>query len=319
MVDIPVFTLNNGTRMPGVGLGCWMGEPGEEERAYNMCKKAIAIGYRHFDTAAGYGNEEAVGRAIRDSGIPREEFFITTKLINSPDTSVNEAFNKGFSDLNCEYIDSYLMHWPQAMGENGTLPPDQSPTFVECWQNMEKLMDTGKVKSIGVSNFSIKNLEILLPQCSIVPAVNQVESHPCLPQHELKAYCEAKGILMTAWAAIGRPGWHTTLPNILEEPTFKAIADKHNAEVVQVLLSWAVQRGTPAFPKTENEARMKTNISLITLDEDEMDVLDNFHKKPGMHTSLAGSSLHKPDGTVFGWEYRHLGWNMTIGGLVVSE
>ncbi|KAK7473035.1 hypothetical protein VKT23_001139 [Stygiomarasmius scandens] len=319
--NVPQFTLNNGTSMPAVGLGCWMGEPGQADRAYAMVKKSIQVGYRHFDTAAGYGNEEAVGRAIRESGIPRKEFHITTKLINWDHGRVSEAFSESLKALNCEYIDMYLIHWPQAASRSdmgNALPPDQSPTFVECWKDMEKLLDTGKVNSIGVSNFSIKTLETLLPHCSVVPATNQVECHPCLPQHDLKAYCESKGIVITAWGPLGRPGYNPSGPSLMADPTVTKIAEKHSVEVAQVLLSWGVQRKTVVVPKTENETRMKTNITLTALDDAEMDALDNLHKKPGMHRSLA-EGIHKPDGKVFGWTYEQLGWPMTIGGVVVEK
>ncbi|THU85056.1 Aldo/keto reductase [Dendrothele bispora CBS 962.96] len=309
MTNVPQFALNDGTNMPAVGLGCWMGEPGQADRTYNMVKKSIPVGYRHFDTASGYGNEEAVGRAIRESGLPRNEFYITTKLINHDHGRVSEAFNKSLQALDCEYVDMYLMHWPQASSETDpskVLPPEQSPTFVETWKDMEKLLSTGKLKSIGVSNFSIKNLEILLPHCSVVPANNQVECHPCLPQHDLKAYCDSKGIILTAWGPLGRPGYGHSGPNFTTEPAFKTIAEKHNVEVAQVVLSWGVQRKTVVVPKTENETRMRTNITLTTLDQSEMEAIDNFHKQPNTHRSLAGHD--KPHGMIFGWTYEQMGW-----------
>ncbi|ESK91347.1 aado keto reductase [Moniliophthora roreri MCA 2997] len=214
---MPTLTLNNGQKIPAIGMGCWIGSPGGGKRVYDYCAKAISVGYRHFDTAASYGNEEAVGQAIRDSGIQREEFFVTTKLADH--FHVKEAFEESLKNLGLDYIDLYLMHWPQAItnihvkpgGDNkpdyllaDALPPEDGPTFIETWLAMEKLVGTGKVKSVGVSNFSIKNLEILLPHCTITPTTNQVEAHPYLPNHELKSYCEAKGILLTAYSPLGK-------------------------------------------------------------------------------------------------------------------
>ncbi|THU85055.1 aado/keto reductase [Dendrothele bispora CBS 962.96] len=319
---VPSFNLNDGTKMPSVGLGCWMGSVGDNEEVYQMCKKAIEVGYRHFDTVSLVGNEKQVGRAIRDSGIPRNEFYVVTKLPNSHHHLVKEAFDQSLGDLNCEYIDLYLMHWPQAYppGEpfwsQTALPPDEKPTLIDCWKDMEKLLETGKVKTLGVSNFSIKILERLLPHCTVVPAVNQIECHPCLPEHELKAYCETKNILLTAWSPLGKPG-HGQEISLLSDKTVKSIADKHGADVSQVLLSWGVQRKTVVIPKTVNETRMKTNISLINLDKADMDALDQLHQQPGMHRAL--SRIHMPDGKVFGWTYEQLGWNMTTGGIVKSN
>ncbi|KAK7062653.1 hypothetical protein VNI00_000141 [Paramarasmius palmivorus] len=319
--QVPLFTLKDGRKIPAVGMGCWIGTPGGGQRVYDYCSKAIKVGYRHFDTAAGYGNEEEVGRAIRDSGIPREEFFVTTKLANGDHGRVREAFEESFDNLGLGYIDLYLIHWPQAVKPlNGhawvgeAIPPDQSPTFVETWKDMEKLVATGKVRSIGVSNFSIKNLEILLPHCTIVPATNQVEAHPYLPNHELKVYCDGKGIPLTVYSPIGQPRPDVPL-GPLENPSVNAIAQQHKVDTAQVLISWAVQRGTIAIPKTENERRMVTNITLITLSNEEMVAINNIHLNPGMHRSLI-NGVHTDDGKAFGWTYEQLGWNMTTGGTV---
>lgn len=318
--EIPSFKLNNGSTIPSVGMGCYMGGGAfTEKQVYDMCQKAIKTGYRHFDTATGYGNEQQVGNAIRDSGIPRSEFYITTKLANGDHHRVREAFDESFKRLNTEYIDLYLLHWPQAsMGDvdfsqinapNMALPPDEHPTFVETWKEIEKLLETGKVRSIGVSNFSIKTLEELLPQCSIVPATNQVELHPCLPQDDLKAYCEAKGILLTAYSPLGR-----SKTFFAEQPLIRDLAEKYETTPAQIILSWGVQRGTVVVPKSENESRMLANITLVKLSEEDMREIGALHSKPGMHKSLV--EFHADDGSVYGWKYEWLGWNMTKGGIV---
>ncbi|KAJ7928490.1 aldo/keto reductase [Mycena leptocephala] len=290
-----------------------------EKQVYEMCQKAIKAGYRHFDTATGYGNEQQVGDAIRDSGIPRNEFYITTKLANGDHHRVREAFEESFKRLNTT-IDLYLLHWPQAsMGDvdfsqinapNMALTPDEHPTFVETWKEIEKLLETGKVKSIGVSNFSIKTLEELLPQCSVVPATNQVELHPCLPQDDLKAYCEAKGILLTAYSP---------LDFFAEQPAIRGLAEKYNATPAQIILSWGVQRGTVVVPKSENETRMLANITLVKLSEGDMQEIGALHSQPGMHKSLVEFHADDGDGTVFGWSYEQLGWKLVVGGRVPTD
>ncbi|KAG7449622.1 Aldo/keto reductase [Guyanagaster necrorhizus] len=296
-ISIPSVAFNDRTKRHGVVVR-WMGTFGGGERVYEMCKKALKAGYRHFDTAE-------VGRAIRASGIPRNEIYITTKL--------PQIIGKSLRDLDCEYVDLYLMHWPQAtkIGSNGetiTLRPDEHPTIIDTWKDMEKLLATGKVKTIGVSNFSIKTLEQLLPQCTVIPATNQVECHPCLPQGDLKKYCDEKNIPLTAYSPLGQG------PFLLNDTTIRAIAEELHVTAAQVLLSWAVQRGTVVIPKSENEERMTANIQLVELSDAQIDRINSIHLQPGMHKSLLG--YHQPDGTVFGWSYEELGWNMVQGGVV---
>ncbi|KAJ4486145.1 NADP-dependent oxidoreductase domain-containing protein [Lentinula aciculospora] len=333
--NIPSFTLNNGFQMPSVGMGCWMGVPGEDERVYHMCLNAIKAGYRHFDTVLALtnlsslvGNEKQVGKAIHDSGIPRSEIFLTTKLPNSAHGRVRAAFEQSLKTLDCEYIDLYLMHWPQAgkpdsveaLGGN-VFRPEESPTFVETWKDMERLLNGGKVKSIGVSNFSIKTLDVLLPECKVIPAINQVEMHPCLPQHNLKKYCESKGIILTAYSPLGQPIGPDQPISLFNNDTIKAVASKLNVDPAQVLLSWAVQRKTVVIPKTENEARMKSNITLIQLSAEDMKAINELHLQPNMHRTLAFSSYQSAisgEGNIFGWTFEELGWNM-VDGFVVSK
>ncbi|KAJ7775120.1 Aldo/keto reductase [Mycena metata] len=309
MANIPSFTLNDGTKIPALGMGCWMGSPGGSERVYQMCLEALKCGYRHFDTAAGYGNEVEVGRAIRDSGIPRDEIYLTTKLLNSGHHRVKEAFEESLNKLDVDYIDLYLMHWPQALVDGKVLGPEEHPTSIETWKAMEQLLQTGKVKTIGVSNFSIKTLEHLLPHCEIIPATNQVELHPCLPQADLKAYCEAKNILLTAYSPLGGQGTF-----FAEDATVQGLARKLNASPAQIVISWAVQRGTIAIPKSENKERMRTNMTLVSLSAEDMKVLDTLHQQTGMHKSLL--PFHDESFGVYGWTYEQLGWNMVLGGVV---
>ncbi|EIN09898.1 Aldo/keto reductase [Punctularia strigosozonata HHB-11173 SS5] len=313
---VPTFTLNNGTTIPAIGMGCSMHSQGGGDRVEEMVRKSLKHGYRHFDTASISANEENLGKALKESGIPRKELYVATKLWNNEHHKVQEAFEASLKRLDTEYIDLYLMHWPQAVikGTNWFDPPvqpEESPTYVETWKEMEKLLATGRVKSIGVSNFSIKTLDHLIKNSTVVPAVNQVEMHPCLPENELKEYCDSKGILLVAYSPLGQSN-----PLLLAEPTITSVAEKHNATPAQVLLSWAVQRGTAVIPKTENEDRMKANLQLLKLSEDDMAAVNAIHKKPGMHKSISVVHTLSDDGTVFGWTYEQLGWNMVKGGIV---
>lgn len=326
MVAIPQFTLNTGAKIPAVGLGVWMGSPGQHERAEAMCATALKLGYRAFDTASGYGNEAAVGRAIRASGVPRSEIFVTTKLGSTHHHKVAEAFETSLKALDIEYIDLYLIHWPQAAVDGKVLTPDEHPDIVDTWKDMEKLLATGKVKAIGVSNFNAERIQRLIDECTVVPAANQVELHPCLPQVALVEFCQSKNVLVTAYSSLGQPGGQispdgstVTVPDVFfSNDRLKEIATKHAATIAQVLLSWAVARGINVIPKSENADRLRTNATVIQLDAEETAFLDDFHKGPGLHRSLLTyHSLADPIG-VFKWTYEQLGWPMTRGGFVTQ-
>ncbi|KAJ7729521.1 aldo/keto reductase [Mycena maculata] len=352
VANIPSFTIQNGNivlgtadispgratyAIPSVGLGCYMdSNTFTEKDVYDMCTTAIEVGYRHFDTATGYGNEKQVGDAIRDAielsqaqpevaggpcKLSRKDFYITTKLANGDHHRVHDAFQESLDLLNCEYIDLYLLHWPQAStgvvdfsdinAKDMALPPDAHPTFVETWQEMEKLLATSKVKLIGVSNFSVKNLETLLGKCSIVPAMNQVELHPCLPQYDLQKYCEDKGILLTAYSPLGRSTAFFT------EPLICNLAKEYQTTAAQIVLSWGVRRGTVVVPKSQSKERMEFNITLVDLSAEDMNKIGALHSQPGMHRSLV--KFHADDGSVFGWKYEWLGWDMSKGGFVITN
>ncbi|KAF8962183.1 Aldo/keto reductase [Flammula alnicola] len=308
-LDILSYVLNSGQHMPAVGIGCWMGRIGEGEHVVQMVKNALELGYRHIDTAANYGDEESVGQAIKESGVLRSEIFVTTKLAGEDHGRVAIALDRSLRKLGVEYVDLYLMHWPQALLDNGeALQPDASPTYVETWKEMENLLASGKTRSIGVSNFSVKTLTHLLRHTRIVPAVNQVEAHPCLPQHTLLSFCKTRGILLTAYTPLGKHKYSS-------DKVIASISKDHNVTAAQVLLSWGVQRGTSVIPKTENLQRLKENLSIIALTSEEMRSLDILHQNPGMHRSACG--FHSPllGGSCFGWTYDQLGWDMTTGGI----
>ncbi|KAF8678870.1 Aldo/kereductase family [Rhizoctonia solani] len=303
---IPSIKLNTGLEIPVVGLGCWMGAPGRKEASYEIVKKALEIGYRHFDMATRYGmylgyqsilaaiesthRERRCGwKGIRDSEIPRSEIFVTTKLIDYDHDDPRRGLEKSLKELNLEYIDLYLMHWPMARldsMEGKVYHPEESPTFVDTWLEMEKLLDTGKVRSIGVSNFSIKNLNILIERANIVPAANEVELNPSNPQHALVDLCKSKGIQAIGYGPLGqyRAPFHTD-PELLHASEKLGGALSRKISPSQLVLSWGVQRGTIVIPKSEK--RLKLNF------EDIFEIVDNYHKKHGMHRSLDAKTLEE--------------------------
>ncbi|PKX98832.1 putative glycerol dehydrogenase [Aspergillus novofumigatus IBT 16806] len=256
------FKLNTGAEIPALGLGTWQSKPGEVERAVSH---AISVGYRHIDTAYCYQNETEVGNGIKEalqSGkVKREDLFVTTKLWCTYHTRVEEALDKSLKNLGLDYVDLYLMHWPLAMNPEGNhelFPkhPDgsrdivHSHSHITTWKSMEKLLATGKTKAIGVSNYSKRYLEQLLPEVTVVPAVNQIENHPSLPQQEI--------------------------PLFTAEPIV-AVAKKRGASPASVLLSWHIARGSSVLAKSVTPSRIEENrTSLIKLDDEDMATIAKY-------------------------------------------
>ncbi|KAL9104876.1 MAG: hypothetical protein Q9187_008851, partial [Circinaria calcarea] len=238
------FTLNSGGKIPAIGLGTWQSKPNE---VAHIVKVALQIGYRHIDTALAYGNEHEVGQGIKDSGVPRSEIWVTTKLDNTWHHRVEEGIDTSLKSLGMDYVDLYLIHWPSSTDPKDTSKHLPDWDFIKTWQEMQKLPATGKVKSIGVSNFGIKNLEKLLnhQSCKTVPAVNQIEIHPHNPSPKLIDYCREKGIHCTAYSPLG-----STNSPLYKEPTLLLIADKLARTPQQVLLKWGIQSGWSVIPKT---------------------------------------------------------------------
>ena len=238
------WELNDGNTMPIVGLGTWEAQGKDVE---NAVFHAIESGYRHIDTAKIYGNEEQVGagvrRAISELGISRAEIFVTTKLWNSDHANVQRAFDDSLRRLGLDYIDLYLMHFPVAQR-------------LESWKVMEKIKQSGKAKSIGVSNFMVPHLEALLAVCKILPSVNQVEMTPLLYQKELIEFCKGKNILLQAYSPLLRG-------QRLDDPAFVKIANAHHKTVAQVLLRWCLQHGLVPLPKSVTPSRIEENIALF--------------------------------------------------------
>ena len=209
--------LNNGVEIPVLGLGVYK----SGESTYDAIRWALDHGYRHIDTAAFYGNEADVGRAVKDSGIPRNEIFVTTKLWNDDMTNGNqrEAFEKSLKNLDMDYVDLYLMHWPI------------SEALEESWKILEEIYEAGKARAIGVSNFHVQHLMRIMASGHVTPAVNQIECHPYLNQKPLRTFCNNLGIEVTAWSPLGRG-------RELDDAVIEALADEHGKTPAQIILRW---------------------------------------------------------------------------------
>lgn len=250
--------LNNGVRMPWLGLGVYQ-VSGDTETAV-VVQTALEQGYRSIDTAALYGNERGVGQGIRASGLPREEVFVTSKVWNDDlrRNRVEEAFEQSLSRLGLDYLDLYLLHWPVA----GRIVPS--------WKALEKIFASGRVKAIGVSNHMIPHLEELLDQAEITPAVNQIEFHPYLRSPALLDFCRKKNIQVEAWSPLMQAG------AILKDPVLNRIGGKYGKSVAQVILRWDVQSGVVTIPKSNKKSRIieNGNIFDFTLTAQEIGAID---------------------------------------------
>lgn len=261
------FTLKNGIKVPKLGLGTWQIPDGEE--TYNSTKWALEAGYRHIDTAMAYGNEASVGRAIKDSGISREDIFVTTKLpaqMKGYDIA-HECFQKSLSALDLGYIDLYLIHAPWPWSNVGQ---DCTEGNIDSWRAFEEIYDSGKVKAIGISNFEPKHISPLLAMSKHAPMVNQIRFHIGDRQQEVVDYCNKQGILITAYSplATGR---------ILEEKTIIDMAVKYSVTAAQLCIRYCIQKDMVVIPKTTKKERIisNTKVDFVITDED-MRVLDSI-------------------------------------------
>jgi 2,5-diketo-D-gluconate reductase A len=247
-MTVPLITLNNGVEIPQVGLGVFQ-VPDEGTQA--NVEQALELGYRHIDTAAGYYNEAGVGAAMKASGIPREELFVTTKLRNGDQgfDRALEAFENSRRELGLDVVDLYLVHWPVPSRD----------LYVETWRAFEKLLSDGAVRAIGVSNFLTEHVDRLVAATDVVPAVNQIEVHPTFQQRELRAMCGELGIAVEAYSPLGQGA-------DLEADAVVEIAEELRVTPAQVVLRWEVQQGLIVIPKSMSTERQATNIDLFSFE-----------------------------------------------------
>ena len=260
--------LSNGVKMPSIGFGTY--KSGNDKETAKIIKYALKIGYRQIDTASFYGNEVGIGNGIKESGINREDIFLVTKLWNDDhgyDKTI-EAFNKSLERLQVDYIDLYLVHWPNKLNS-------------ETWKAFEYLYKTGKVKSIGVCNFKIGHLEELKKTAQIMPMVNQIEIHPQSSKNDMLSYCEENNIQLVAWSPIMRG-------KLFSNELMIGLAEKYKKTIAQIILRWHMQRGVIPIPKSSNEERIKENLSIFDfeLSNDDMMIIDLLNE--GDNLSVSG-------------------------------
>lgn len=246
MTDIPRLKFTDGNAIPQVGYGVFKIPDDEVAEATGS---ALELGYRHIDTASVYGNERGTGEGLRASGVPRADVFVTTKLARTEmghDNALRE-FDASLERLGLDYVDLYLIHWPV---------PSQD-LYVETWQALLEIRDSGRARSVGVSNFNIEHLERLAAETGEMPVINQIELHPWLPQSELRAFHREHGIVTQAWSPLAKGGEQ------LHHPLLNELAEKHGRTPAQVLLRWHVQLGNVVIPKSVSRSRMAQNLALF--------------------------------------------------------
>jgi diketogulonate reductase-like aldo/keto reductase len=243
---VPTLTFNNGVEIPQIGYGVFQVDPAETERNVSL---ALETGYRHIDTAAVYQNEEGVGKALSNAGLPRDQVFVTTKLWNADQgfDSTLRAFDTSMAKLGLDVLDLYLVHWPTPARD----------LYLDTWRAFERLYSEGRVRAVGVSNFQPNHLRRLFDESDVRPVLNQVELHPYLAQDDLRAFHDEHQVVTEAWSPIGQGR------GLLSDPAIGAVAEEHGRTPAQVVLRWHVQRGTVVIPKSVTPERIASNLEVF--------------------------------------------------------
>jgi len=265
-------TLNDGTSIPQLGLGTYRLA---DDDAYRVASQALEMGYRHIDTARLYHNESGIGRAIRESGIPRDDLYITTKLWNGDQPKARDALSGSLDRLGLEHVDLYLIHWPAPL----------RGTYVDAWKQLEVLREDGLTTSIGVSNFEPEHLDALAAVSDVVPVINQVELHPLFQQKALRGELAARGIATESWG----PLCHGAVDLVDEMPALVNLAERYEKTIAQVILRWHLQHGIIIFPKTSSKERLIENFALFDFEISDADMLeiDGFDANKRLGTAPA--------------------------------
>lgn len=300
------YKLNNGQEIPALGLGTWQSAPGQVQKAV---AHALKSGYKLIDCAYCYGNEDEVGAGLAEAfaaGIKREDIFVVSKVWTTYNTRTELGLDKSLKSLGLDYVDLFLVHWPLLMNPEGnhdkfpTLPSGardiiHTYSHIDTWKQMEALLATGKTKAIGISNYSKRYLEQLLPHATVVPAVNQIENHPTLPQQEIVDLCKEKGIHVMAYSPMGSTGG----PLFKAEPVVK-IAEKWGVGPGTVLLSYHFPRGSTVLAKSVTPERIDENRKIIDLDAEDIKLLDEYSEKLTKEGKLQ-RFVYPPFGVDFGF------------------
>lgn len=268
MIKNEFFTLNNGIKIPAIGFGTWQVADGEE--GYFACLNALKHGYRHIDTAFAYGNEQSVARALRDSGLLREDVFLTTKLPADIKTyeSAKEHFEASLKNLDTDYIDLYLIHAPWPWSDVGN---DYTEGNIAAWRAMIDLYKEGRVRAIGVSNFHVKDIKALIDATGFVPAVNQIRYFIGNTQNEITEYCQANGMLVEAYSPLATGA-------LVEHEKLASVAERYGASIPQLCIRFCIENGTLPLPKSVNEARIKANLEVdFEISSEDMKYLNSLY------------------------------------------
>lgn len=275
MTQQPFLTLNDGVEIPQMGLGTWQLS---DATVTGVALDAFRIGYRHIDTAAGYDNERGVGRAVAESGLAREDIFITSKLRNGEHgfDETLRAFDATMDRLGLDVLDLYLIHWPCPKVDR----------YVESWKAFIRLQQEGRIRSIGVSNFNPDHLDRIIAETGVTPSVNQIELHPYFQRRDLRELHEQHKIAIESWSPLGRG-------HLLDDGTIRAIADKHGKTPGQVVIRWHIDQGLIVFPKTATARRLAENFDVFdfVLDGEDMALMARLDRADGR---TGGDPLHFP-------------------------